>query len=77
MRVHSRKGLDSARDAAQKHYESQGHTNVQLTHIKTTPHKDKKFKTSPEQRMKGRERHFNRTGVSKGTTDWLKARGML
>ena len=76
IKIHSRKGLESAREFARKHYESQGHTNVSLVHQKTTAFKGPS-KSTPEQRMKGRERHFLRTGVSKGTTDWLRARGML
>jgi hypothetical protein len=75
MRFTSNRDMEHARAATIKHYEGQGHTNVQATHIKSVP--AKVSKSTPEQRMKGRERHWLRTGVSPQHVERMRRDGWL
>ena len=76
MKFSTRQDLKTAAATVKKHYEGQGHTDVSVVYNKTVAVK-KPSTSTPEQRMKARERHWHKTGVSKNTTNWLKQRGML
>lgn len=75
VKVHNSGDAAKARARAEEHMRAKGHKVVG-----SSIHKEVKNPariSSPEEKMRAREKHWHRTGVSSATTNWMRQQGML